>query len=321
MSDNPQIAARVLIAEDSPVCRKVLELVLANQPYELRFVQNGIEALDQLAEYQPDILITDWLMPGLSGPELCRHIRNSCSAYTYIVLVTQNADTEHLIEGLDAGADDYLAKPFAAGELLARIRVGCRTIQMRREIETKNTLLEKTARTDHLTGLPNRMAVEEFALKQLRASMRYRFSFWVVVTDLDKFKLVNDTYGHFAGDEAIKRFAEVLKANTRASDICGRLGGDEFLLIMTHGDKKSIVHTVERLRADFANEPCILNGKEVLVTASFGIAGYTGAGEPTLQELLARADHALYSAKAFGRNQVRAEVPSLALHESPAVKP
>jgi diguanylate cyclase (GGDEF)-like protein len=319
MSVDHQIAARVLIAEDSPVCRKILEVVLASQPYELRFVQNGIEALDQLAEYQPDILITDWLMPGLSGPELCRQIRNSCSAYTYIVLVTQNADTEHLVEGLDAGADDYLAKPFVNAELLARLRVGCRTIQMRREIEAKNALLEKTARTDHLTGLPNRMAVEEFASKQLCAAIRHSFGFWVVVTDLDKFKLVNDTYGHFAGDEAIKRFAMVLKANTRASDICGRLGGDEFLLIMTHGDKKSIIHTVERLRADFANEVCIFNGHEVLVTASFGIAGFDGSGEPTLAELLTRADHALYSAKAFGRNQVRADVPSYAM--SPAVRP
>jgi diguanylate cyclase (GGDEF)-like protein len=236
--------------------------------------------------------------------------------------VTQNADTDHLVEGLDAGADDYLAKPFDTGELLARIRVGCRTVQMRREIEEKNALLEKTARTDHLTGLPNRMAVEEFASKQLQAAARHKFGFWVVVTDLDKFKLVNDTYGHFAGDEAIKRFAQVLKANTRASDICGRLGGDEFLLIMTHGDKKSIVHTVERLRADFANEPCILNGREVLITASFGIAGFDGTEQPTLQELLTRADHALYSAKAFGRNQVRAEVPSHALHGvSPVVRP
>jgi two-component system cell cycle response regulator len=322
MSATPQIAARVLVAEDSPTCRGLLEVVLASQPYELRFVGDGVEALNQLVEFQPDILISDWLMPGLSGLELCRHIRSSCNPYTYIVLVTQNADTEHLVEGLDAGADDYLAKPFATGELLARVRVGCRTVQMRREIEAKNALLEKTARTDHLTGLPNRMAVEEFASKQLQAAVRHKFGFWVVVTDLDKFKLVNDTYGHFAGDEAIKRLAAVLKANTRASDICGRLGGDEFLLIMTHGDKKSIIHTVERLRADFANEACIFNNREVFVTASFGIAGFDGTGEPTLQELLTRADHALYAAKAFGRNQVRAEVPSLALHTTlPAARP
>jgi two-component system, cell cycle response regulator len=322
MNAGQQIGARVLIAEDSPVCRKLLEIVFASQPYELRFVQDGLEALNQLVEFQPDILISDWLMPGLSGLELCRHIRNSCGAYTYIVLVTQNDDMEHLVEGLDAGADDYLTKPFATAELLARIRVGCRTVQMRREIEAKNVLLEKAARTDHLTGLPNRRAVEEFASKQLHAAIRHNFGFWVVVTDLDKFKLVNDSYGHFAGDEAIKRFATILKANTRASDICGRLGGDEFLLVMTHGDKKSILQTVERLRADFANEVCIFNGDEVLVTASFGIAGFDGTGEPTLQELLTRADHALYSAKAFGRNQVRADVPNFPLRALvPAVRP
>jgi diguanylate cyclase (GGDEF)-like protein len=251
-------------------------------------------------------------MPGLSGLELCQRIRESCSPYTYIVLVTQNGDTEHLVEGLDAGADDYLAKPFATGELLARIRVGCRTVQMRREIEAKNELLERTARTDHLTGLPNRLALEEFAGKQLAAAIRHRYSFWVIVTDLDKFKAVNDTYGHFVADEAIKRFADVLKANTRAADVCGRIGGDEFVLAMTHGDKKSIVQTVERLRADYVSEPCILNGNRVLVTASFGIAGFQGTGEVSLRELLIRADQALYSAKSLGRNQVSAEVPAFA---------
>jgi diguanylate cyclase (GGDEF)-like protein len=312
MDNIPQIVARVLIAEDSTVCRRLLEVALDGQPYELRFAQNGVEALEQLREYQPDILITDWLMPGLSGLELCQRIRESCSPYTYIVLVTQNGDTEHLVEGLDAGADDYLAKPFATGELLARIRVGCRTVQMRREIEAKNELLERTARTDHLTGLPNRLALEEFAGKQLAAAIRHRYSFWVIVTDLDKFKAVNDTYGHFVADEAIKRFADVLKANTRAADVCGRIGGDEFVLAMTHGDKKSIVQTVERLRADYVSEPCILNGNRVLVTASFGIAGFQGTGEVSLRELLIRADQALYSAKSLGRNQVSAEVPAFA---------
>jgi two-component system, cell cycle response regulator len=310
MNGDQQTTTRVLIAEDSAVCRKLFEVVLADQPYELRFVRDGAEALNQLAGFKPDILISDWLMPGLSGLELCSHVRNSSNASTYIILVTQNADTAHLVEGLDAGADDYLAKPFVAGELLARIRVGCRTVQMRREIEAKNALLEKTVRTDHLTGLPNRLAVEEFAAKQLLAAIRHSFGFWVVVSDLDKFKLVNDTYGHFSGDEAIKRFASVLKTNTRGSDICGRLGGDEFILIMTHGNKKSIVHTVERLRADFANEVCVLNGQEVLITACFGIAGFERGEKPTLQELFLRADRALYSAKALGRNHVTVEVPT-----------
>lgn len=308
-----QIATRILIAEDSSVCRKLLEHTLAGQPYDLCFAMNGKEALEQYSEYRPDILITDWVMPDVLGLEVCRQIRKSESTYTYIVLVTHNAERAHLIEGLDAGADDYLTKPFDAGELLARIRVGCRIVHMSREIEAKNALLEKAARTDHLTGLPNRLAVEEFASKQLRAAIRHKFNLWIVVTDLDKFKLVNDTHGHFAGDEAIQRFATILKANTRASDICGRLGGDEFLLILSHGEKKAIVQTIERLRADLANEHFVFNGQEIQVTASFGIAGFNGTGEPNLHELLTRADHALYAAKAAGRNQVRSEVRPLVL--------
>jgi two-component system cell cycle response regulator len=303
-----QVATRILIAEDSPICCKLLEHALAGQPYELCFATNGKEALEQYSKFRPDILVTDWVMPNVSGLEVCRQIRKSESTYTYIVLVTKNAERTHLIEGLDAGADDYLTKPFDAGELLARIRVGCRIVRMSREIEAKNALLEKAARTDHLTGLPNRLAVEEFAFKQLHAAIRHRFNLWVVVTDLDKLKLVNDTYGHFAGDAAIQRFATILKANTRVSDICGRLGGDEFLLIMSHGEKKAIVQTIERLRADLINEHLVFNGQQIQVTASFGIAGFDGTGEPNLHELLVRADHALYAAKADGRNQVRSGV-------------
>jgi two-component system cell cycle response regulator len=310
-----QFVPRILIAEDSPVCRKLLETILEKKPYELCSVANGREALDAFAQFCPDIIITDWMMPDLSGIELCRQIRKAQDGRTYIILVTQKSEKEDVIEALDAGADDYVTKPFDAGELLARVRVGCRTAQMGREIEAKNALLEKAARTDHLTGLANRLAVEEFATKQLSAAIRHKFNLWVVVTDLDKFKLVNDTYGHFAGDEAIKRFATILKANTRAADMCGRLGGDEFLIVMSHGNKKEIVQTIERLRADFADDKGSLNGQPVSYTASFGIAGFDGAEKVTLRDLLMRADHALYLAKESGRNQVRAHVRSVVLSE------
>lgn len=301
-------ATRILIAEDSAACRKLLEKALGEEPYDLYFAANGREALSQYFDRRPDILITDWIMPDISGLEVCRQVRASRNAYTYIILVTHNTEPAQLIEGLDAGADDYVTKPFNTGELLARIRVGCRIVQMNREIEAKNVQLEKAASTDHLTGLPNRLAVEEFGSKQLSSAIRHKFNLWVIVSDLDKFKLVNDTHGHAAGDEAIQRFAAILKANTRAADMCGRLGGDEFVLILSHGEKAAITHTIERLRAGLANEHLIFNGHPIQVTASFGIAGFVGQGEPTLRELFTRADEALYAAKAAGRNQVRAEV-------------
>ena len=310
-----QFVPRILIAEDSAVCRKLLETILEKKPYELCSVANGREALDAFAQFCPDIIITDWMMPDVSGIELCRQIRKAQDGRTYIILVTQKSEKEDVIEALDAGADDYVTKPFDAGELLARIRVGCRTAQMSREIDAKNALLEKAARTDHLTGLANRLAVEEFAAKQLNAAIRHKFNLWIVVTDLDKFKLINDTYGHFAGDEAIKRFAMILKANTRAADMCGRLGGDEFLIVMAHGSKKAIVQTIERLRADCADAKGNLNGQPVSFTASFGIAGCDGTEKVTLRDLLTRADHALYLAKECGRNQVRAHIRSPVLSE------
>ena len=318
-----QFVPRILIAEDSAVFRKFLETILAEKPYELCSVTNGREALDAFAQFHPDIIITDWMMPDVTGVELCRQVRKAQDVSTYIILVTQKSEKEDLIEALDAGADDYLTKPFDAGELLARIRVGCRTVQMGREIEAKNALLEKAARTDHLTGLPNRLAVERDSLRSNSARQSgTKFNLWVVVTSLDKFKLVNDTYGHFAGDEAIKRFATILKAHTRAADISGRLGGDEFLIVMSHGNKKAIIQTIERLRADFADERFSLNGQQVSFTASFGIAGYDGMEKVTFREVLTRADHALYLAKESGRNLVRAHVRIPAVSELvPVAKP
>ena len=308
MSAGLQNPIRILIAEDSTVCQKLVETALTNQPYEIHFAANGQEALRLFEAERPDILVADWMIPPPSGVELCREVRKRAGGYTYVILITSKSETENLIEGLDAGADDYVTKPFDAGELLARIRVGSRIIEMSREIETRNAELEEAVRTDHLTGLPNRKAVEEFASKQLEAARRHGFPLWIVVADLDKFKLVNDTYGHVAGDQAIQSFAELLKANTRASDISGRLGGDEFLLVISHGEKKAILQTIDRLRADFASERFDFAGHEIQVTASFGIAGFQAASDKTVADLLIRADKALYSAKSAGRNQVVAAV-------------
>lgn len=308
MSAGLQNQIRILIAEDSPVCQKLVETALSNQPYAIHFAASGHEALTLFEAVKPDILIADWMMPPPSGLELCRKVREQAGRYTYVILITIKSETENLIEGLEAGADDYVTKPFDAGELLARIRVGCRIIQMSREIENRNAALEEAIRTDHLTGLPNRKAIEEFALKQLEAARRHGFPLWVVVADLDKFKLVNDMHGHSAGDDAIKKFADLLKANTRSADISGRLGGDEFVLVISHGEKKAILQTIDRLRADFASERFAFSGQDIQITASFGIAGFQSSSDKTLADLLIRADKALYSAKSAGRNQVIAAV-------------
>jgi PleD family two-component response regulator len=173
------------------------------------------------------------MMPDLSGIELCEHIRNHPrQTYTYLIILTGITEKNKLVKGLAAGADDYLTKPFHSEELLARVGVGHRIVELHRQLEAKNRLLEELALTDPLTGLPNRRAIEEWATRQLSGAARYGFSFLVVLADLDHFKAVNDTHGHDAGDAVLKKFAEILKTNSRRSDICGRIGGEEFLEAM-----------------------------------------------------------------------------------------
>ncbi len=299
---------QVLVVDDSPVYRKLIEHTLEDGGYTPLFAQNGREALDLYGQHAPAIVITDWLMPDFSGPELCERIRSHARrAYTYIIVLTGISEKDNVVKGLAAGADDYLTKPFDPGELLARIGVGRRTIGLHREIEAKNKLLEEMAHTDSLTGLPNRRAIEEWAARQLRGAARHRFAMWVAHADLDNFKSINDSFGHDAGDQVLQKFAEVLRESTRASDISGRMGGDEFLLVMTHLDEKGIRLTVDRLREHFASLKFSFAGEVVSVTASFGIAGFQGNGSPDFSQLIRQADKALYSGKRAGRNQIKFE--------------
>jgi two-component system chemotaxis response regulator CheY len=299
---------QVLVVDDSPVYRKLIEHALEDGGYTPLFAQNGREALALYGQHAPAIVITDWMMPDFSGPELCERIRSHAQrAYTYIIVLTSISEKDNVVKGLAAGADDYLTKPFDPGELLARIGVGRRTIGLHREIEAKNKLLNEMAHTDSLTGLPNRRAIEEWAARQLRGAARHGFAMWVAHADLDNFKSINDSYGHDAGDRVLQKFGEVLRENTRASDISGRMGGDEFLLVMTHLGEKSTRLTVERLRKQFAALKFSFGGETVSVTASFGIAGFQGKEPPDFTKLVRQADMALYSGKRAGRNQVTVE--------------
>ena len=300
----------MLVVDDSPVYRKLIEHALEDEAYSPLFAKNGREAMELYAKYGPAIVITDWMMPDFSGQELCERIRGDVQhAYTYILVLTSISEKDNVVKGLAAGADDYLTKPFDPGELLARIGVGRRTIDLHREIDRKNKLLEEMAHTDPLTALPNRRALEEWSGRQLRGAARHGFPLWVVHADLDSFKSINDSHGHDAGDQVLKAFAAILKEYTRASDICGRMGGDEFLLVLTHVDEKHIRLTVERLREHFASKKFSFGGESISVTASFGVCGFKGKEPTEFSALVRQADNALYCAKRAGRNQIKIEVP------------
>jgi two-component system, cell cycle response regulator len=202
----------VLVADDSAVYRKLVEHALSAEQYQIVFAKNGREALDLFAEHRPSLVITDWTMPDISGVELLGHIRRDFpESYTYIILLTGMTDTVKVVSGLASGADDYLTKPFHAEELVARLGVGRRMVDLHRQLEVKNRLLEELALTDPLTGLPNRRAVEAWASRQLAGAARHGYPFWVAMIDLDRFKSINDSYGHDAGDVVLKKFAEIFE--------------------------------------------------------------------------------------------------------------
>jgi two-component system, cell cycle response regulator len=296
---------KILVADDSPVYRKLVEQSLSEENYTVLLAKSGRQALDLFIEHQPALVITDWSMPDISGIELCQRIRRDHKEFfAYVILVTGNTGKEEVIEGLAAGADDYLTKPFHPGELQARVRVGLRIFDLHREIQDKNRQLEEMALTDPLTGLPNRRAIDFWASRQLSAAQRHDFLVWAVMADLDNFKSINDTHGHDAGDTVLKSFAEILKTNTRKSNLCGRLGGEEFVVVITHVEKENVAVAIERIRKQFADLKFTVAGRTFGATASFGVAGIRATPSPDFSDLLTRADAALYSAKHQGRNRV-----------------
>ena len=296
---------KIIVADDSAVSRKLIEQALAKGNYDLLWARNGREAILLFIEHHPTIVITNWEMPDLTGIDLCTEIRRQQKSFVYVILLTANSQKQQIIKGLTAGADDYLTKPFHAGELLARVGVGSRFAELYRDIETKNQLLEELARTDCLTGLPNRRAVEEWSTRQLSGAARHGFPVWITIADLDNFKTVNDNYGHEAGDLVLKRVAEIMKTNTRFSNLCGRLGSEEFVIVLSQVDRHGAREALERLRTKIESERFNFSGTAVNVTASFGVAGFQPRKSLEFADLLRQADDALYVAKQSGRNRIQ----------------
>lgn len=301
--------SKILVVDDSLIGRRLVEATLSLREYPVILADSGQQAIKLFAKHKPAVVITDWMMPDLNGIELCQRIRlNPQHAYTYIIMLTANSETENIVKGLNAGADEYLTKPFNHEELLARVAVGVRITALHRQILDKNRQLQQLATTDELTGLPNRRAIADWAATQLSAATRHQFPLWVAIADLDHLKHVNDTYGHEAGDAVLKRFAEILKTNLRNSNICGRIGGDEFLMVLTHVDQAGARTAIERICAELQTQRFNFGGEGVTVAASFGIAGFNPQQGQDFDRLVAQADVALYSAKRQGRNQVEVAV-------------
>src|SRR5262245_55163291 len=225
---------KVLIAEDDVVSRRLLEAMLMRWGYEVAVTHNGLDAWEMLrGPTPPPMAILDWMMPGMDGVEVCRKVRQrGQEPYIYLLLLTTKGRKENIVEGLDAGADDYLTKPFDPHELQVRLRTGKRIITLQAELIEAREELRVQAMYDPLTGVWNRRAILQVLGSELARSRREGLSLAVVIADLDHFKRINDTYGHMVGDTALCEAASRMQALLRPYDAIGRYGGEEFLMIL-----------------------------------------------------------------------------------------
>lgn len=302
---------QVLIAEDDAVSRRLLQQSVHSWGYTSVCVQDGASALSKLsAPNGPRMAILDWEMPGLSGPQVCRILRaRTASPYVYLVLLTARTAREHLVTGLASGADDYVLKPFDPMELQLRMRTGQRIVELQQELLEARMELERRANHDALTGALNRGAVLTEVEAEAARSARQGSTYCLILFDLDFFKRVNDTYGHRAGDMVLREVVRRSKIELRPYDVLGRYGGEEFMVLLPGCELRAGAVVADRLRKALANEAVAIDGRELPVTASFGIV-CSSQPHATLEMLVDSADSALYRAKAGGRNRIELARPT-----------
>ena len=297
---------RILVADDDTVSRRVLEAMLVKWGYEVVTARDGAEAWDVLqAADAPQLAILDWMMPNLDGPDVCRKVRNHPEIpYVYILLLTGRTLEKDCIEGLEAGADDYLTKPFSTQELKVRLFSGKRILDFQAQLIAAREELRLQAIRDPLTGLFNRRYMEESLERELHRAARSNLPLGAVMIDLDHFKRFNDTWGHEAGDAVLREVGNLLTNWSRCEDIACRYGGEEFTLILTAAASEGTRLRTEQFRQAARGLEVRHGGRSLGgITVSAGVAAFPEHGF-TATEILRAADEALYQAKARGRDRV-----------------
>lgn len=308
---------RVLVVDDDPVVRHLLAKSLTEAGHTVETAANGKEALEMALGAPPQLILTDWLMPEMDGVNLCRMLRATRAGRgIYLLVLTHSDDDDRLVTAFEAGADDYLVKPFSPRLLAARLRAAQRVIQLQEEVERDheeirryaaelaliNRRLHQAALTDSLTELPNRRYAMDRMHQEWAAASRSRRPLSCMLIDIDGFKGVNDAYGHDAGDQVLRHVAGVLRRHARTQDMISRIGGEEFLVICPGADPAAAYQCAERLRQAVASSSLAVGGKAVSVTVSIGVA----CRAPEMENhdaLIKAADQVLYSAKSTGRDR------------------
>jgi two-component system chemotaxis response regulator CheY len=297
---------KVLVADDDAGSLLVARAAVERSGHDCLTAADGDEAWAMYLEHQPDVVVTDWMMPGMDGMALCRAIRaREADLYTYIVLLTSQGSRDDVLAGLEAGADDYVTKPLDPFVLHARLLVALRVTTLHADLAHYRRVLSRQARTDPLTGLHNRLKLSE-DLEQLHVrSLRYGEDYSLAMCDVDNFKTYNDIYGHQAGDLALRAVAAALLSTVRESDGVYRFGGEEFLLVLPKQSLGGAKALVERA-LDAVRDASIAHAGDPSgqLRLSAGISAFAPGNHVDAETLLGEADGALYSAKARGRNRV-----------------
>ncbi len=301
---------KVIIADDDATTRCLLENTMKKWNYDVVSTTNGLEALDALLQQNESCMaLLDWVMPEIDGIDVCRLIREKPKehAYLYIIMLTGKQRKEDVVAGLEAGADDFLIKPFDYEELRMRMRVGLRILELQDQLTEK-------AYYDQLTGIYNRMAIMQILKRELARSKRSNQPLSIIMIDLDHFKQVNDTYGHLGGDAILKGAASCMSDAIRTYDSLGRYGGEEFLIVVPGCRQNETRSLAKRIQDNLADTVFEYNGQEISITVSMGIADNRCIGISDIDSLIRFADEALYQAKDNGRDCF-VLAPAISVHE------
>ncbi len=306
---------KILIAEDDAVSRRILETHLTKWGHKVVVAKDGAEAWDILLRLDsPRVAVLDWVMPHIDGPELCRRLREATDRpFTYIIILTAKEKTSDIVEALDAGADDYLTKPYHAQELRSRIGAATRVVMLHEKLEEANAKLFMMARTDTLTRVFNRGAIMERLEQEVDRSLREEMPLAVMMIDVDHFKAVNDAHGHLTGDKVLVEVAQRLCAECRPYDSTGRYGGEEFLIVLPGPRFEDVTTMADRIRQRIKGTPVAADGLRLDTTVSIGALWVDASQRLASHEIVKVVDVLLYRAKREGRDRVVAE------RHSPAV--
>ena len=299
---------KILVIEDSATQALRLKLLLEEKDYHVTIAQNGRKGLDLIQQETFPIIITDWIMPEMSGVEFCRKVRQlDIENYIYIIIVTAKEDKKDILTGLKAGADDYIAKPVDFPELIARLETGNRILKLEKKLKEEHDKILKLMETDPLTKIFNRRYMNEKLPFELKRAIRYHRPLSVIMGDIDHFKDVNDKYGHLAGDEVLEKVAGIFISSIRKDiDWTARYGGEEFLIVLPETPLKGALTVADKIRIKIMSTKILYNFKTINVTMSFGVSCMVPSKEKeqlTIDTILNSADKFLYESKEKGRNQ------------------